>query len=132
MATADWPSLGVTALRNIGSDLVGVQVKGNNLRQITEDMGRGLPTRLWVIYGSPTTGGALIFFDSATGKVSSVLAASDTVLGKAPAQLAGGRVIVHGSFTEVYSATDPSRNLASGPATEVSLNSHRGEVTAVK
>jgi dipeptidyl aminopeptidase/acylaminoacyl peptidase len=130
LSTADWPSLGVTALKNIGTDLTGVKIKGNNIRQVIEDMGRGLPTRIWEVFGTPTTGAVLIFFDGATGRASSILAGADTAL-DTPAELAGGRVLLHGSYTEVYSAADPRRNLVSDPASQVTLNSHTGEVIAV-
>jgi hypothetical protein len=94
-------------------------------------MGRGLPTRVWAVYGSPTTGAVLIFFNGETGKVSSILAGSDTTLADTPAQLSGARVLVRGSFNEVYSTKDGGRNLVSGSAKQVALNSRTGEVIAV-
>jgi Tol biopolymer transport system component len=128
---SEWPSLKVAALKGIGSDLVGVEITGNNIRQVVEDMGRGLPTRIWQVYGTPTTGAVLVFFSGATGKVSSIIAGSDTALADTPAQLSGARVIVRGSFNEVYSAKDAGRNLVSGSAKQVALDSHTGEVIAV-
>ena len=64
--------------------------------------------------------------------MSSVLAASDTALSDAPAALNGSKVIVRGSFSQVYSGDDTERNLVtSSSATEVSLDSRTGEVEAV-
>jgi dipeptidyl aminopeptidase/acylaminoacyl peptidase len=128
---ANWPSLQVGALQNIGTYLAGAKITGSNIRRIVEDMGRGLPNRVWAVSGTPTTGSVLIFFSGDTGKVSSVMASSDTALADTPAQLTGGRVVVHGSFAEVYSARDPARNLVSDPANQVALDSQTGEVTAI-
>jgi dipeptidyl aminopeptidase/acylaminoacyl peptidase len=127
----EWPSLKVAALQHIGTYLAGVEITGNNIRQVVEDVGRGLPARIWPVYGAPMTGGVLIFFSGDTGKVSSVLAGSDTALADTPAQLSGGRVLVRGSFTEVYSAKDGGRNLVSGSTKQVALDSRTGEVVGV-
>jgi dipeptidyl aminopeptidase/acylaminoacyl peptidase len=129
--TSNLPSLQVAALQNIGTDLAGAKITGTNIRRIVEDMGRGLPNRVWPVSGTPTTGSVLVFFSGRTGKVSSVIASSDTALADAGAAVTGSRVVVRGSFTEVYSARDPERNLVSGPANQVALDSHTGEVTAV-
>ncbi|MBM3498652.1 MAG: DUF5050 domain-containing protein [Armatimonadetes bacterium] len=130
-AEVNWPSLAVARVEGIGSSLVGAKITGTSITRVIEDGGRGLPARLWSVQGSPTTTAVLVLFSAKTGKVASVLVSSDTALADAPAALSGGRVIVSGSFAEVYSAADPSRNLASGPATQVTLDRRSGEVIAV-
>ena len=139
LSESDWSSLGVTPLTGIGTDLAGVKITGNGLRQVLEYMGRGLAARLWWVQGSsPTTGAVLIFFSGETGRVSSVIAAADTALttatgtGEVTAEAAGGQIAVRGALGAAYSAADPTRNLVTGTATEVRLDQHTGEVVAVR
>jgi len=130
MNEPNWPTLRVTALQDIGNALAGAKITGSNIRSVIEDMGCGLAPRVWDVFGSPTTSAVLVFWSGETGKVSSVLATSDTALFEAPAALSGGRVVVRGSFAGVYSAADPGRNLVSDSATQVTLDGRTGEVIA--
>jgi hypothetical protein len=75
----------------------------------------------------------LVFWSGETGKVTSVIASSDTALGSEDAaKLAGGRVVVTGNFAQVRSAEAPERNLAASPATRVELDGRTGEVVRVQ
>ena len=47
------------------------------------------------------------------------------------ASAAGGRVVLRGSFTQAYSAAEPERNLVTGTAQTVALDSRTGEVVEV-
>jgi dipeptidyl aminopeptidase/acylaminoacyl peptidase len=133
----DWASLTVSALSNIGTSLAGVAITGNSITSVIEDRGRAQTTRVWPVSGTPATGAVLIFFSGETGKVSSVIASSDIVLASAGAgnpvnvQLAGGQVVLRGDFRQACSAADPRRNLVSGAAKQVTLDSRTGEVLAV-
>jgi hypothetical protein len=129
VAERNWSTLEVAALTNIGADLAGVKIVGNNIRQVIEDRGRGLPTRVWSVSGTPTTGAVLIFFSGETGRVASVIAASD--VSTADAAQVAGRVLLRGTFTEVHGARDPRRNLATATAHEIALDARTAEVTAV-
>jgi len=139
MEAKDWPTLQVTPLEHIGTDLAGVKLTGHGLRQVIEYMGRGLAARLWWVYGlSPDTGAALVFCSGETGKVASVMASADTALaapaagGAVSTQAAGWRIVLRGNFPEVYDASDPSRNRAPQPAHEVVLSSSTGGVVSVR
>jgi Tol biopolymer transport system component len=130
LAERNWSTLQVEALQNIGTDLAGVRIGGNNLRQVIEDMGRGKPARVWSVSGSPATAAVLIFLSGETGRVTSVLA-----VGEAAADLqtrrTGDRITLSGAFAEVYGARDPERNLAGAVAREVTLDARSGEVASL-
>lgn len=132
IAETDWASLKVSRLSGLGAYLVGARILGTNIRQVLEDRGRGLAPRVWQVSGTPNTGGILIYWSAETGKVASVLVTADTALSDSAATVSSGRVIVQGSFPEVYSARDPARNLVVGNAREVVLNSRTGEVMQVR
>jgi TolB protein len=131
LAQRNWSTLQVEALQSIGTDLAGVRIGGNNIRQVIEDMGRGMPARVWTVSGSPTTGAALIFLSGETGRVTSVLAVGESTA-DLRTQRTGERIAVRGAFIEAYSARDPARDLIPAVAREIVLDAHTGEVTTVR
>jgi hypothetical protein len=137
LPTANWPTLKVSALTDIGTDLASAQVTGTDLRYIMEDMGRGLAFRPWVVTGTTPTGAVLIFFSGETGKVAAVIAVSETTFGTAAggepaAHSEGNRVVLRGRFSAAYTAKDPARNLVrGGKAQQVILNARTGQVASV-
>jgi TolB protein len=133
MDEANWGTLGVVPLTDIGIELAGAKITGAAIQSVIEDMGRGIPTRTWAVSASPATRAVLVFWSGETGKVTSVIASSDTALGSEDAaKLAGGRVVVTGNFAQVRSAEAPERNLAASPATRVELDGRTGEVVRVQ
>jgi len=137
MTTPRWPTLQVSALQNTGSGLAGAKITGSQILYVMEDAGRGLRPRVWTLSGAPDTGAVLVFFSGQTGKVASVLGSADVALAGAAtagevgtAQVTGSQVVLRGPFAQVYSAADPTRNLAAQPVAQVTLDSHTGEVVA--
>ena len=139
MTTPRWPTLQVSALPNIGSGLAGAKITGSQILYVMEDAGRGLRPQVWTLSGSPDTGAVLVFFSGQTGKLASVLGSADVALAGATAagevgtaQASSSQVVLRGPFAQVYSAADPTRNLAAEPVAQVTLDSHTGEVVATQ
>ena len=126
MSVPHWPSLGVEALTDIGTELTGVKLTGPNIKGIREDTGRGVPTQNWDVKETPATGAVLVFFDNETGKVDTVIASADKALSGRDMVASGGRLALRGTFTDVLTA--PDTNLAMGSTREVVLDTMTGEV----
>ena len=134
---AHWAAMRVESLGDIGTDLAGLKILAREILNVQEDMGRGLPPKVWDVSGATDAGTVLAFLSGATGKITSVIAASDgaaggpDLSGDVAATIVSSRVVLRGSFTAAFSTADPSRNLIAGEASEVTLDGRTGEVVAV-
>ena len=131
MSRAHWGSLDVEALTGLGTGLAGAKLTGANIKNLKEDMGRGIPALVWNMRETPVTGAVLVFLNVDTGRIETVLALADEALAGDAAATASGRIVLRGEFTDVLTAADPSRNLATDSAREVVLDSDTGEVVGV-
>ena len=131
MNRSQWGSLAVDALTGLGNKLAGLKATGPAIKAVKEDMGRGLPPHTWNVRETPATGAVLVYFSSNTGKIVTVLASADEAITGGDMVANGGRLVVRGEFTDVLTAADPTRNLATGSMREVVLDSDTGEVVGV-
>ena len=130
-----WSSIRVAALKNLGSQVAGCRVTASKINDVQEDVGRGNRAKVWDFSGSTNIGAVLLFFSAATGKVTTVIASSDTALDAADATMAqqrGGQIVVRGDFVAVYSARDPRTNLAPRPVREVVLDATTGAMESLQ
>jgi hypothetical protein len=74
--------------------------------------------------------GALVSFNAATGRVTTVLPYIVTRSGAPKASVAGGRAVLRGKFTAAWDGK--GENHASGPVTEVTLDGRTGEIVSVR
>jgi Tol biopolymer transport system component len=135
VGAAQWAGIKVAALEDLGSRLAGCKITAGRIIDVQEDMGRGSPPKVWDLTGPRNAGAVLVFFSAATGRVTSVIASSDTALNAADAIMAqqrGGQIVVRGDFLAVYSAHDPRTNLAARPVREVMLDAATGAVESLQ
>ena len=131
MSQPYWGSLEVEGLTGLGNAVAGVRLTGTSIKALKEDMGRDRPTADWNLRETPATGAVLAYFNADTGKLSAVLAVADKALATGDSAASGGRLVLRGEFTDVLTASDPTRNLAGDAAQTVVLDSATGEVIAV-
>ncbi|MBM3500471.1 MAG: DUF5050 domain-containing protein, partial [Armatimonadetes bacterium] len=131
ISAANEGTLDVEPIDNLGAYLAGVKIIGTDITSVREDMGRGLPARVWVVNNSPETNAVLVFLAGDTGKVSSVVAVTDNPVAPVQVEPTGAVVVLRGEFPAVYAAGDFERNLAEGGTREVRLEARTGEVLAI-
>ena len=78
VASADADTIRMESLPNPGLMLAGVAVEARQIVNLREDAGREREPTVWDL-GSLNAGAALLYFDSFTGKLASVLVARDVV-----------------------------------------------------
>ncbi len=128
-SAANWPTVEVEAMPELGPQLVGAKVTAAAISKVLEDMGRGLPTREWLLTKSPATGGVLVFFRLDTGRVASVIGVADTAT-DAVTSVSGGHVVLNGAFVDVLTTDGEATRVVAGSARRVELSARTGEVVA--
>jgi len=124
------PGLSVDPMPDTGWGLAGVVVEGQ-VANLREDGGRGREPIVWEL-GSMDVGAAILYFDTSTGKLQSVVAVRETAYPSAAGErgwrqsVVGGRVAIEGEFSGVFDAA--GHNLAPDGATRVSLGAHGAPV----
>ncbi len=131
MAAVDYGSVDVEPLEGLGPLLAGIRIVGNNIKDVREDVGRGLSPRIFPLGGATQTNGVLVFFAGDTGRIASVIAVTDTPAGEPTAERVGNRLLLRGSFAEARDARDPGLNRVAGPASLVTLDARTGQVLSV-
>jgi Tol biopolymer transport system component len=125
------PTLQVEALTNIGTEVAGLKATASQFSAVREDVGRGLPPRVWSVVTAPPSGTVLVFWAGDTGRISAVVAVADSATEAPRVQRQGGRLTVEGLIEGVWLATDPARNVVpSRGLRKLELDVDRGRLAA--
>ena len=128
-------TLQIQPMSSVGNQVPAVEVSAADIANIRQDAGWGMPATVWKFH-SIQPGALLLFLNSNTGKLVSVVATNDSVYataagGASPAYTAtaaGDGVQLTGSFSGVFDAE--GRNLAESGASSVTLGAD-GQVLQV-
>lgn len=132
--TRHWSSLKAKVLPRTGSQLAGLAVTGAKIRTVEEDLGRGVPPKVWRLFEGGMVTYVAVFFSGETGRVVSVIAGKDIALptsaAEAAAERPGGPIRLRGAFTQAYDTRNAARNLLAGEVGEVAIDAQTGEIAS--